>query len=82
MAPAKKAKHSDSPRQKQWPLVTSSVCDACPIRCPAGVRYMETVSHSKKAARGVVCKRTLFEERIKHGLPPFEKVVRLWKANQ
>ncbi|WAH43872.1 hypothetical protein NZD89_11060 [Alicyclobacillus fastidiosus] len=43
---------------------------------------METVRHSKTASRGVVCKRTLFEERLKQGLPPFDKVIKLWKANQ
>lgn len=76
----KKILHSDKPKQKQWPLVTSSVCEACPIRCPDGVRYMEMVLNSGKPARGVVCRRSLFEERIREGLPPFETIVKLWKA--
>lgn len=76
-----KTQHNpDVAKQKQWPLVTSSVCEVCPVQCPAGVEYMDNIKKSGKAARGVVCKRPLYEERIRQGLLPFEDTLKLWKA--
>lgn len=65
-------------RVKPWPIVTSEVCEKCPIRCPQGVAYMERMRSAGKLGRGVVCKKELFLKRQTEGRPLFKEELRLY----
>jgi hypothetical protein len=64
-------------KEKAWPIVTSDVCEKCPIECPAGVAYMKIMKSGNKIGRGVTCKKELFLRRRAEGRPLFFDIPRL-----
>jgi hypothetical protein len=61
-------------KQKQWPTVTSDICEKCPIQCPTGIRYMEQMRSGKKPGHGVTCRKELYLKRKQAGLNPFRDI--------
>jgi hypothetical protein len=69
-------------RERPWPIVTSDVCEHCPIQCPKGIAYMEAMRVGGKPGFGVVCKKELYLKRKAEGKHPFEKIPNLYRAKR
>ena len=64
---------------KPWPIVTSDICEKCPIQCPVGIDYMKRMRTDGKIGFGVTCKKELYLRRKQDGLNPFRDVPTLIK---
>lgn len=69
-------------KERPWPIVTSDVCERCPIQCPKGIAYMESMRVGGKPGLGIVCKKELYLKRKAEGKHPFANIPRLYRSKR